>query len=778
MDRQSGSTVDPWDYLDFELEIREGGPREYPVAVRSPAGEALGEMKFPFDEWQLGHRLQALEISLLRSGGTRRRIASTEEQTVQDFGRSLFDALLAGEVRTRYEVSLREARRQNRGLRLKLRIQPPELAVLPWEFLYDAERDRYPCLSSKTPLVRYLDLPEPVEPVRVSPPLRVLGMVTSPQGLAPLDVEHEKRLVEEALKELRTGGLVELTWLEGQTWRHLQRRMRLGEWHIFHFIGHGGFDPATEEGAIALAGEDGRLNLLRARSLAELLNDHYPLRLAFLNSCEGARGNDSDAFSSTAATLVRCGIPAVVAMQYEITDKAAIEFSRDFYEAVADGLPIDAAVTEARAAVSMDSMLEWGTPVLYMRSPDGRLFDVQKEESEEKEEHSLLRYRESLEAAWADGELHGDEIEGLRDMAAGLDPDAAAGIEREVMDDTIQGILESQERAARERYREAVEAAWTDDGPGEADAERLDALADELGLSAEAAFEIEREVTGDTIRAILHRQNTEEQERQRYLGELYGQGIRHLDAGEWRQALGCFEEVQRLEPGYRDTGSLLFEAREQQSAEHEERARPDDSTDARRRFSLPVLAESWWVLALRGLVVVIFGLLIAVRPGKEDPSSFLGYGLLLIADGVLANMAIRGAGRRSLLRIQSRIGVLAGVVILIAAGLLLSLPREVTFQVHLIKIILGSFAVWAVCIGIIRIVTAVRLGWEFKVVRLMIISGALLMVVGILQFLGTGNLLIEELPPRLRAILLLASGLALVAFAFRVRNLRGSGAAG
>jgi hypothetical protein len=63
-------------------------------------------------------------------------------------------------------------------------------------------------------------------------------------------------------------------------------------------------------------------------------------------------------------------------MQYEITDKAAIEFSRDFYEAVADGLPVDAAVTEARAAVSVDSMLEWGTPVLYMRSPDGRLFDV------------------------------------------------------------------------------------------------------------------------------------------------------------------------------------------------------------------------------------------------------------------------------------------------------------------------------------------------------------------------------------------------------------------
>jgi len=108
METQGGSRT-PWEYFDFELEIREGGPRDYPVSVRSPAGEAQGEMRFPFDEWELKDRLQALEIALLRSGGTRRRIPSPEEKTVQDFGRGLFEALLVGEVRTRYEVSLSEA---------------------------------------------------------------------------------------------------------------------------------------------------------------------------------------------------------------------------------------------------------------------------------------------------------------------------------------------------------------------------------------------------------------------------------------------------------------------------------------------------------------------------------------------------------------------------------------------------------------------------------------------------------------------------------------------
>src|SRR5215203_6366268 len=437
MDAHSGSTSS-WDYLDFELEIRGGGPRKYPVAVRSPAGEARTEMRFPFDEWELKDRLQALEIALLRSGGTRRRIPSPEEHTVQDFGRGLFEALLVGEVRTRYEMSLSEARRQGKGLRLKLRIQPSELAVLPWEFLYDAERDRYPSLSSNTPLVRYLDLPQPVDPLRMSPPLRVLGMVASPSGLDPLDVKHEKRLVEEATRGLRQDGLLELTWLEGQTWRHLQRAMRRGPWHIFHFVGHGGFDAATEEGAIALSNDAGHMHLLRATGLAELLDDHYPLRLVFLNSCEGARGSENDAFSSTAATLVRRGMPAVVAMQYEITDSAAIEFSRDFYEALADSLPVDAAVTEARAAVSMDSMLEWGTPVLYMHSPDGRIFDISTpalrahpapETEDRQEEDPQRQYREGVESAWAHGKLESNEVQRLRAMANDelrLSPDAAA----------------------------------------------------------------------------------------------------------------------------------------------------------------------------------------------------------------------------------------------------------------------------------------------------------------------------------------------------------------
>jgi len=181
-------------------------------------------MHFPFGDSELENKLLALENALLRSGGSHRGI-SPQEQTVRDFGERLFKAILTGDVKTRYEVSLREARRQNKGLRLKLRIQPPKLALLPWEFLYDPDGGDYLCFSASTPLVRYVDLRRPVEQLPITPPLRILGMVASPTDLPQLDVDKEKRLVEESIKFLRAKGLVELTWLEEQTWSALQEAM-------------------------------------------------------------------------------------------------------------------------------------------------------------------------------------------------------------------------------------------------------------------------------------------------------------------------------------------------------------------------------------------------------------------------------------------------------------------------------------------------------------------------------------------------------------------------
>jgi hypothetical protein len=65
-------------------------------------------------------------------------------------------------------------------------------------------------------------------------------------------------------------------------------------------------------------------------------------------------------------------------MQFEISDEAAIVFAGGFYEPLAAGSPVDASVAAARLAMLAERSddIEWGTPVLFMRVPDGRIFDL------------------------------------------------------------------------------------------------------------------------------------------------------------------------------------------------------------------------------------------------------------------------------------------------------------------------------------------------------------------------------------------------------------------
>lgn len=69
---------------------------------------------------------------------------------------------------------------------------------------------------------------------------------------------------------------------------------------------------------------------------------------------------------------------AVAAMQYSISDPAAIAFCRGFYTALAHGRPVDAAVSSGRVAILglSGQTMEWVTPVLYLRGQDSRLFSM------------------------------------------------------------------------------------------------------------------------------------------------------------------------------------------------------------------------------------------------------------------------------------------------------------------------------------------------------------------------------------------------------------------
>lgn len=370
------------EYINFDAEVR---PEDhgYQISVRSEIGETPDPIaaEFPFSDAQLESHLLKLENAILRSGERRRKERSPDERSVQEMGQALFDFLMVGEARSLYYECQRAAKRTGKGVRLRLHMgEVPWLAGLPWEFLYDPRRKDYLTFNPYTPVLRYLNLTSTASPLVVSPPLRILGMVASPSDLDELNVESEKRRVETALTSLQTKGLVELTWLNGQGWQELQAAMRDGPWHIFHFIGHGLFDQARDEGMVVFTNRQGRSHPISATQLNRLLlRQGGNLRLVVLNACEGAQAGQQDINSSVAATLAQGGIPAVLAMQYAITDDAAVVFAESFYTALADGLPIDSAVADARNAVNLQdkTSLEWGIPVLHMRSGDGRLFEAE-----------------------------------------------------------------------------------------------------------------------------------------------------------------------------------------------------------------------------------------------------------------------------------------------------------------------------------------------------------------------------------------------------------------
>ncbi|MEZ4456381.1 MAG: CHAT domain-containing protein [Gemmatimonadales bacterium] len=369
------------EYIDFEVCIGTGAEGAYPVRISSTL-KAAGT--FRLDRTTLGSQLSSIEKTVRRSGA-QRTLSEPElaDSSIEEFGRRLFDTLFEGALLEAFKESRRQAALEQKGLRIRLRIEAADLSVLPWEFLHDSSQGGdWVALSAGTPVVRYLEvdvLPKAV--LTVDMPLRILAMFASPNDRPKLDTRLERLRMEDAFADLAKAGRLKIDFMEGASWRDLQDTLRGPDnYHIFHFVGHGGFDAETGEGVLAFVDEEtGGTHPILASDLGTILEREPSLRLAVLNACEGARGSADDVFSSTAAMLVRKGVPAVVAMQYEISDVAAIEFSRTLYEDIVAGAPVDEAVASARLAIKMACQsMEWGTPVLYLRSSTGDLFDVTK----------------------------------------------------------------------------------------------------------------------------------------------------------------------------------------------------------------------------------------------------------------------------------------------------------------------------------------------------------------------------------------------------------------
>jgi hypothetical protein len=359
-----------YEYLDFDLLIGGKSTGGYPVTVvESPAGE--GETCCHL---QIDNELRSVLYTIEER--------KTDPNLLMAFGSRLFDELFAGDVLMLYRTSLGIVRHEEKCLRLRLRINAPELAALPWEYLYDPKECGFLATSRETALVRHMPLRLSARPTAIQLPLRVLAVLASPNDLRPLNIEQEKAILCEALGEWIKRGEVELQFLEHATIGNVSQAIRWFQPHVFHFVGHGQFD--RDRALIVLEDEENAALPVDERTFQEFFSGAQETRLVVLNACQTATLSTSQPLAGLAPRLLQRQLSGVVAMQYPISEQASLIFAREFYRSLAEGYPIEAAVAEARKGLYQELGAEqpdWGTPVLFLRAESGQLFQAKLEAS-------------------------------------------------------------------------------------------------------------------------------------------------------------------------------------------------------------------------------------------------------------------------------------------------------------------------------------------------------------------------------------------------------------
>jgi len=345
---------------DFELLIgdvpKPGTERatNHPVQVTSPDGPGFEVMEL---DTEFAARLSA---------------AAGEAPTFElrkKAGELLFARLFHGKVRDCWKGSLGRLKGgEFDTLRVRLWFRDAVLAALPWELLYDDTH--FLATDGRLTISRYLPGPEPsyFDPV---PKLRVLGIESRPTK------GHLLQIPQEAVDELRKmfddlGGKVEYHPLPNPTLETVRARLADG-FHVLHYLGHG------VPNELVFTAADGTPQPIRVENLRQIMIGRRTLRAVVLNACASAQAGVADVFAGVGPGLVQVGLPAVLAMQYNVVNlDVATAFNTPFYKSLVGGSSVDAAVTEGRQAVSSKDVADrgWSATVLYLGTRSGRVLEV------------------------------------------------------------------------------------------------------------------------------------------------------------------------------------------------------------------------------------------------------------------------------------------------------------------------------------------------------------------------------------------------------------------
>ena len=301
------------------------------------------------------------------------------------YGLALGQMVLADPLLTRVVAQARAIAQQREvplRVRLTLAADAAELHTLRWEALRDPDAPDSPLLTAGglVSFSRYLSSAD-WQPVRLHPsgPQRALAVLACPSDLAdyhltPFDLDAEGLLIERSL-----GALPATVLAQGQaTLDTLTEHLRDG-YDILYLLAHGRSDE-TGETWLYLEGQDGLTRPVRGSELATRIAElRVRPQMVILGSCESAGDGHGPALLALGPRLAQVGVGAVLAMQDRITVETLGRFLPACLRAFQRDGQIDAAVAAARGTVR--ERPDFWVPVLFLRVPNGRLWDTLTETS-------------------------------------------------------------------------------------------------------------------------------------------------------------------------------------------------------------------------------------------------------------------------------------------------------------------------------------------------------------------------------------------------------------
>lgn len=292
-------------------------------------------------------------------------------------GGDLFRSLVRGELRDLWLMAQQDLDRGTvPGLCIRLMLRPPGVAALPWEILHDPDRRRTFAADTRTPLVRVETQQRhlgPARPLAAALPLKML-LVVPEDPTNRIDAAGEEEAIRQALADIPDSRITLVPITGPVDILDLRQTVEQERPDIIHLVTHGAADGL-------LLWRDGEPAVITPASLRTALGGTESVKLVVLNACRTAQDPAPAPLASLGAQMLQTGVPAVVAMQYDIRDQAAIRFAQLLYASLMNGAcagRIDAAVAYARSGLfTLNSQeISFGTPVLWLNNRDGIIFET------------------------------------------------------------------------------------------------------------------------------------------------------------------------------------------------------------------------------------------------------------------------------------------------------------------------------------------------------------------------------------------------------------------